>query len=52
MKSSQHFYASFAPIAKDVLYLDGPGTMGRDMATFDFRKADTRQWPWVENPLG
>jgi microcystin degradation protein MlrC len=52
VKSSQHFYASFAPIAKEVLYLDGPGTMGRDMATFDFRKADTRQWPWVENPLG
>lgn len=52
VKSSQHFYASYAPIAKAVLYLDGPGTMGRDMSKFDFKKASTRQWPWVDNPFG
>ena len=38
-KSSQHFFASFAPIAAEVIYVEAPGTLCADLRTLPFRKA-------------
>ena len=51
-KSSQHFYAGFAPIASEVIYCDGPGALNRDMAKIPFRKFQGAFWPKVEDPWG
>jgi microcystin degradation protein MlrC len=40
VKSTNHFYASFAPIAKEVLYVDSGGPLPRDLRTLAFRKIE------------
>ena len=50
VKSTQHFYASFAPIAKKVLYLGTPGSVSQAFAQINFTKRDNHFWPRVENP--
>lgn len=45
VKSSQHFYAAFAPLAKEVIYLNPPGTLTLDLKSFDYRKARRTIWP-------
>src|SRR5690606_4968915 len=39
VKSSQHFHAAFAPLAKAVLYVGGPGAIATDFAALPYRKA-------------
>ena len=51
VKSTQHFYAGFAPIAKRILYMDGPGALRRDYANIAFTKRTLPFWPRVENPF-
>ncbi|HYM33357.1 MAG TPA: M81 family metallopeptidase [Candidatus Cybelea sp.] len=50
VKSSQHFYASFAPIAKAVLYVGAPGTLSSDYKRFDYRKVKRPIWPLDDPP--
>ena len=50
VKSSQHFYAEFAPIAKKVLYIGTPGSTSQSFADIPFVKRDLNYWPRVENP--
>ena len=50
VKSSQHFYARFEPIAAKVLYLDTPGTLSMDWASLPYEKIDRGIYPFVENP--
>jgi microcystin degradation protein MlrC len=50
VKSTQHFYAGFAPIAKEVRYVAAPGAIGPDFAAIPFTKRTTPYWPRVENP--
>lgn len=45
VKSSQHFYAGFAPIAKEVIYIRGPGAVTPDFANIPFTKRDPNYWP-------
>ncbi len=45
VKSSQHFHAAYAPIAKEVLYLGGPGCIATDFGTFDYRRVQRPIWP-------
>jgi microcystin degradation protein MlrC len=52
VKSTNHFYASFAPIAKEVLYVDSEGPLPRDLRTLAFRKIERPKWPFDERPLG
>lgn len=49
-KSSQHFYAGFAPIATEVIYATSPGTLNTDFGTIGFTKLKTPFWPNVEDP--
>lgn len=50
VKSSQHFYAGFAPIAADVIYCDGPGALNRDTSKIAYRKFTGPYWPRVPDP--
>ncbi|MEM7022669.1 MAG: M81 family metallopeptidase [Pseudomonadota bacterium] len=52
VKSTNHFYASFAPIAKEVLYLDSEGPLPRDLATLNFRNIERPKWPFDQAPFG
>jgi microcystin degradation protein MlrC len=52
VKSTQHFYAAYAPIAAEVIYMDGPGTLNEDMTQLDFKRVDKSKFPWVDDPLG
>lgn len=45
VKSSQHFHAGFAPLARDVLYLDGPGSLQTDFRADAYRRIRLPRWP-------
>jgi microcystin degradation protein MlrC len=50
VKSTNHFYAAFAPIARDVLYANAPGALTLDLTRIPYRRLDTRRFPWVDDP--
>lgn len=51
VKSAQHFFSAFAPIAKDVIYVSTPGVVAWDFATIPYRRRDLNFWPRVEDPF-
>ncbi len=50
VKSTQHFHAGFAPIAREVLYVSAPGAGSMDMAALPFRRVSRPLWPKVAEP--
>jgi microcystin degradation protein MlrC len=52
VKSSQHFYAKFGPLASKVIYVDSPGTATTDFASLPWRKAPSGLWPLCELQAG
>ena len=51
VKSFQHFYAAFAPIAGEVIYMAAPGADQPDPRQISYRHLDTtRLYPWVDDP--
>jgi microcystin degradation protein MlrC len=52
LKSMQHFYAGFAPLAAEALYVTTPGAIPPDFATLPLTKRSTPWWPKVVNPHG
>ena len=52
VKSTQHFHAEFAPIAKAVLYVTTPGAMTCDFASTPYRARSLDYWPRVADPHG
>jgi microcystin degradation protein MlrC len=51
-KSNQHFYAAFAPIAAEVIYMAAPGAVPPDPRQISYRRLDTsRLYPWAQDPL-
>lgn len=50
VKSSQHFHAAFAPIAREVVYLATPGTGSMDFAALPHRSVTAPLWPKVAQP--
>ncbi len=50
VKSTQHFHALFAPLAKVVLYVSSPGAMSNNFADLPYRVRSLDYWPRVENP--
>lgn len=50
VKSSQHFYAGFAPIASEVIYISGPGAITPDYSNIPYTKRDGNYWPKVADP--
>ena len=45
VKSSQHFFASFAPIAKAVFYVATLGSISADLAQFPYKRIQRPKWP-------
>jgi microcystin degradation protein MlrC len=45
VKSSQHFYASYAKVAQQVIYVDAPGTVTSDLRTLPYRRIRRPKWP-------
>ncbi len=45
VKSSQHFYASFSQVAKQVIYVAAPGAVTLDLKTLPYRKIRRPKWP-------
>ena len=51
VKSMQHFYAGFAPIAAAVRYIAAPGTVGADFVGLPYTKVTRPFWPRVADPF-
>jgi microcystin degradation protein MlrC len=52
VKSTQHFYAGFAPIANSILYAAPPGALRPDFEAIPYRKMRRPYWPRRANPFG
>ena len=50
VKSTQHFYAGFAPIASRIAYIAADGAIPPDFATIPYERFTAPYWPRVENP--
>ena len=51
VKSMQHFYSAFAPVASEILYVAVPGTVAPNFQALPYVKASKNQWPFVDNPF-
>lgn len=51
VKSTQHFYAGFAPIASAVHYVAAPGAIAPDFASIPYAKFTGPYWPRVADPF-
>jgi len=51
VKSMQHFYDNFAPIAADILYVPTPGAVAPNLTEMTFLKASKHQWPFIQDPF-
>lgn len=51
VKSSNHFYNAFAPIAHQIIHMATPGAMPSDLTMVKYTKRDGNFWPNVENPF-
>lgn len=52
IKSTNHFYAGFAPTTSEIVYVAAPTSYPTDPATTPYRKASLEIWPRVPDPLG
>ena len=50
IKATNHFQAQFAPIAREILYVDAPGVVRPEMAKLPFTIFKRPYWPRVEDP--
>lgn len=48
VKSMQHFYAGFAPIAADILYIAAPGAMLPHFDKLPYKRVNQEMWPLSE----
>ncbi|HVU10920.1 MAG TPA: MlrC C-terminal domain-containing protein, partial [Phototrophicaceae bacterium] len=51
VKSTQHFYARFAPIAAQVIYVAAPGAVAPRFANIPYEVASHDRWPMADDPL-
>ncbi|MCU0514335.1 MAG: M81 family metallopeptidase [Anaerolineae bacterium] len=51
LKSSQHFYAAFAPLAQQVLYCAPPGALQLDFTSLPYQNIDRRKFPLLADPF-
>jgi microcystin degradation protein MlrC len=49
VKSVQHFYGAFAPIASDIIYMAGPGAVPPIVQQIPYQKMATKdKYPWLD----
>lgn len=52
VKSTQHFYSAFAPLAAQVIYMTAPGAAAPNPLQLSYQQVDTStMYPWVDDPL-
>lgn len=51
VKSTQHFYAAFEPIAAEIIYTSPPGAIAPNMKAIPFERVDMHKFPWVDDPF-
>ena len=51
VKSSQHFYAGFEPIAEEIGYINAPGDIPPDFANINFTNLSNPFWPKDPGPF-
>jgi microcystin degradation protein MlrC len=51
VKSTQHFYAAFAPVAREIRYVAAPGAIPPDFARIPFSKRTRPFWPRTADPF-
>jgi microcystin degradation protein MlrC len=49
VKSTNHFYAAFAPVTKKVLYCDSGGPIPRDHQQVPYHRVQRPIWPLDDN---
>ena len=52
VKSTNHFFAGFAPIAAEIIYIDAGAPYPSNPKLTGYRKLDRAIWPRVDNPHG
>ena len=50
VKSTQHFFAGFEPIARDIIYVATPGCGSMDFASIEHPRVTAKLWPRVADP--
>ncbi|MFN3955139.1 MAG: M81 family metallopeptidase [Pararhodobacter sp.] len=51
VKSSNHFRAGFAPIARQIIPVATPGAITPDFAAIPYTRRDGNYWPRIEDPF-
>ncbi|MEA2778901.1 MAG: hypothetical protein QOK29_445, partial [Rhodospirillaceae bacterium] len=51
VKSTQHFHAGFAPLARKILYAAPPGALQPNFADIPYTKLTRPYWPRVDDPF-
>lgn len=51
VKSTQHFYAAFAPVASKILYMNAGGALQTDYPNIPYQYDHRHQYPWVDDPF-
>ncbi|MCT2532108.1 M81 family metallopeptidase [SAR92 clade bacterium H231] len=52
VKSIQHFYGAFAPIASEVIYMAAPGAVPPIVQQIPYKRVNTGDmYPWIDSPL-
>ena len=54
VKSTQHFYTAFAPLAAEVIYVAAPGVVAPDFTALTYTKIARPKWPFdeIDTPQG
>jgi microcystin degradation protein MlrC len=50
VKSSRHFEAGFAPLAREIITLDCPGTLQLDLSLYPYKRVRRPRWPIDPQP--
>lgn len=51
VKSTQHFYAAYEPIASEIIYMAAPGAISPIFTEIPFKRVNLNKFPWVDNPF-
>ena len=51
VKSMHHFYAGFAPIASEIIYMAAPGAVAPRYTEIPYKRVDLNKYPWVDDPF-
>jgi microcystin degradation protein MlrC len=51
VKSTNHFYAGFLPVAAEIIYVAAPSSYPSDPRTTDYLKLSRPIWPRVDDPF-